>query len=409
MSRILFLSYDGITDPLGQSQVLPYLVGLSRSGYDITLISFEKPERFTKGRTAIEQLCNSNKIHWHPLTYSRKPPVLSTLKDLFLLRMHVHKLHRDCPFDALHCRSYITALIGQWMKRRFGVKWIFDMRGFWADERVDGKIWDLKNPVYRIVYLFFKTKEKQYLATADHIISLTHRAQSVLETWEIPSKRALPITVIPCCVDTTHFDPRSINDTDKKLLRHMLGIKSNTTVLSYVGSVDTWYMLPEMLHLFSRWLLQLPDSIFLFITPDPPQLIMNASSAIGISSNRIVIRSAIRSEMPLHISISDYSLFFIRPSFSKQASSPTKLGELMAMGVPVICNGGVGDVAEFVQDSSVGCVVDLFNELEYDRVIAEAIQTTFDKTRIREAAVAQFSLDSGVRQYASVYEQLIQL
>ena len=38
--RALFLSYDGMTDPLGPSQVLPYLVGLAARGHRITLISF---------------------------------------------------------------------------------------------------------------------------------------------------------------------------------------------------------------------------------------------------------------------------------------------------------------------------------------------------------------------------------
>ena len=27
--KVVFLSYDGITDPLGQSQILPYLFGIS--------------------------------------------------------------------------------------------------------------------------------------------------------------------------------------------------------------------------------------------------------------------------------------------------------------------------------------------------------------------------------------------
>ena len=40
-ANILYLSYDGMTDPLGQSQVLPYLAGLSKKGFRFHLISFE--------------------------------------------------------------------------------------------------------------------------------------------------------------------------------------------------------------------------------------------------------------------------------------------------------------------------------------------------------------------------------
>ena len=31
-SRVLYISYDGMTDALGQSQVLPYLCGLAQRG-----------------------------------------------------------------------------------------------------------------------------------------------------------------------------------------------------------------------------------------------------------------------------------------------------------------------------------------------------------------------------------------
>ena len=42
-TRVLYLSYDGALEPLGQSQVVPYLVGLAARGAAITLVSFEKP------------------------------------------------------------------------------------------------------------------------------------------------------------------------------------------------------------------------------------------------------------------------------------------------------------------------------------------------------------------------------
>ena len=53
-------------------------------------------------------------------------------------------LHREKHFQLVHCRSYISALVGLKLKQQKGVKLLFDMRGFWADERVEGKIWNLK-------------------------------------------------------------------------------------------------------------------------------------------------------------------------------------------------------------------------------------------------------------------------
>ena len=58
LRKILYISYDGMTDPLGQSQVLPYLVGLTKKGCQFHLISFEKQERFEKFESTIRQICS---------------------------------------------------------------------------------------------------------------------------------------------------------------------------------------------------------------------------------------------------------------------------------------------------------------------------------------------------------------
>ena len=58
------------------------------------------------------------------------------------------------------------------------------MRGFWADERVDGKLWDLKNPIYKWVYNYFKRKELQFLNNADYTVSLTFSGKEEMLKWE---------------------------------------------------------------------------------------------------------------------------------------------------------------------------------------------------------------------------------
>jgi hypothetical protein len=62
-------------------------------------------------------------------------------------------------------------MVGLEMKRSLGTKFLFDMRGFWADERVEGKIWSLSNPVLKVVYNFFKKKEKEFFQNAYFIVS----------------------------------------------------------------------------------------------------------------------------------------------------------------------------------------------------------------------------------------------
>lgn len=397
-----------MTDPLGQSQVLPYLVGLSKQGYQFTLISFEKEERIKNGKAGIEQICRENSIQWHPLLYTKKPPVLSTLKDIRALKRKITSLQSQSRFDLVHCRSYITALAGEWMKKKWGTKFVFDMRGFWADERVDGKIWNLKNPVFKLVFSYFKKKEKDFLSKADHIISLTHNAKEVIHSWKEVGNQPVPIQVIPCCVDLALFDPGAIQQTSIDQLKKELGIPSGAEVISYIGSVGTWYMLPEMLDFFKQWLIRKPGSIFLFVTNDNPDHILSAAAQSGIAAASIRIKPAARTEVPLFIAACDYSLFFIKPVFSKRASSPTKQGEIMAMGKPVICNSNVGDTDYVVKLYHSGVLVNDFSNTDYNKAIEEVTGNDhFNAITIREGARQFFSLEEGVRRYAEVYHTVL--
>src|SRR6187402_789170 len=120
--NILYISYDGMTDPLGQSQVLPYLIGLSKAGYNLHLLSCEKADAYKQNSAIINTICAENNINWHPINYTKKPPLLSTLFDIWQLKREARKIHLDFKIDIVHCRSYIPAMVGEWLKKKYGIK-----------------------------------------------------------------------------------------------------------------------------------------------------------------------------------------------------------------------------------------------------------------------------------------------
>jgi glycosyltransferase involved in cell wall biosynthesis len=404
--NILYLSYDGMTDPLGQSQVLPYLRELSKKGYVFHLISFEKADRFELFQDKIRQICDESGIIWHPLTYTKKPPVLSTLFDISRMRRTALKLHRQHTFSVVHCRSYLAALVGLRLKRTKGVSFLFDMRGFWADERIDGKIWDLKNRIFRTVYRYFKKKEQEFFKEADHIISLTHNGKQEITENICPSVPTEKITVIPCCADLKLFDPNQINPEFQKTLREKIGIAEGDRILGYIGSVGTWYMLDEMLELYKSLKKQDDNWRFLLVTGDNPEHILNTGKIHGIDRSDIFVQSCIHSEVPLYISLFELSVFFILPAYSKKASSPTKQGELMAMGIPLICNSGVGDTALVVKTYKSGVALESAKEFPLD--LTQLVEASFDRSQTMRGAKEFYGLEAGVERYAKVYSLLIQ-
>ncbi len=405
--EVAFLSYDGMTDPLGQSQVLPYLTGLSKAGYRITLFSFEKAERYENVRPTIENICQEAGIDWRPMHYTKRPPVLSTVYDLLRLNNAVKRAHKEKNFALLHCRSYLTALIGKGMKRKHGTKFLFDMRGFWADERVEGGIWNIKNPLFNYIYQFFKKQERKFFTEADYTISLTYAGRDLLNTWTW-EKTPSPIEVIPCCVDTNLFHHENLNKDEIAIIRNRIQ-PNEAPLLIYVGAIGTWYMCKEMLDFFNVFLGKYPKAKLLFVTQENPAIIEQAALASGVSTAHVSICSAQRKEVPYYIAAADSSIFFIRPSFSKNASSPTKQGEIMAMGKSIICNSGVGDTAAVVDKWHAGWVCDAFNDEVYERIVAAYTwpNPSANSEEIRAGAISFYGLEEGIKRYTHVYQQIL--
>ncbi len=407
MTRVLYISYDGMTDPLGQSQVIPYLKGLSKLGYSFTLISFEKKDRYEKYKNEIASLLESHNIEWVPLSYTKSPPVISTLWDVWRMSREAFTLHALKNFKIVHCRSYISAIVGLRLKRKTGLKFLFDMRGFYADERVEGGIWNLKNPAFRLIYNFFKKKQLDFFSNADYPISLTNNGKKEIQSWKNIKNQSIPIEVIPCCADLDKFNRNNVNEEALQNLRNQMGLKSDTFVLSYLGSIGTWYMPDEMLDFFKVLIKKIPDARFLFVTGDDPNDIKSAARKKGIPVEQIIVASTKHAEVPLYLSLSSWSIFFIKPVFSKKASSPTKQGEIMGMSIPHICNKGVGDVGEIINDVKLGICLSSFNEESYDHAVNSILEKTTESAAIRNKACEQYSLENGVKKYNSVYQKIL--
>src|SRR5437588_13107503 len=134
--RVLYISYNGMLDPLGQSQVIPYLRQLSKKGARIILLSFERPRAFdSDGRARCEslrRLLTSENIEWHALRYHQKPSLPATVYDVLAGIRYAARLVRQDQIELVHARSHIPATIALALKRRFGVRIIFDLRGLMA-------------------------------------------------------------------------------------------------------------------------------------------------------------------------------------------------------------------------------------------------------------------------------------
>jgi len=396
-------------DPLGQSQVIPYLKELSKSGWRFTLLSYERAQAYTdEGQRRCRELANELKrfgIDWHYLRYHRRPSLPATAYDVIAGIRYASRLLTDTKVQLVHARSYIPAVIALGLKRRFGLKMIFDVRGLMAEEYIDVGHWREGSMAVRITKHF----EQRALRAADGIVVLTQRIWPIISEWEGLKGRTVPHEVIPCCADLQKF---KFSSEQRQGLRRKLDI-DDRFVFVYSGSIDGWYLTEKMADFFAVLLRQRPDALLLWLTQSNEARLRDLMRERGIGDHDYRIVASQPADVPGYLSASDAGLSFIKPCFSKLASSPTKYAEYLGCGLPLVINAGVGDSDALVTEHGAGVLVHEFNEGEYAKAVDHLMTESSElpdhrRQRMRLIAEKLFDLQVvGLPAYARLYEQVL--
>jgi glycosyltransferase involved in cell wall biosynthesis len=394
MKKVLYLSYDGMTDPLGQGQVLSYLSGLSTKGHQISLISFEKKDRFKQGREAIDKICAAASIDWHPLSYTKSPPLFSTLYDVNRMITKAGSLQQKKGFDIVHCRSYLPSLAGLPLKKKNGSRFIFDMRGFWIDEKSEGTGgWNPASPVYGNVIRYLRKKEKEFYAGSDCIVTLTHAAAKVIQK-EHPSF-AGKISVIPTCVNLDLFP--AFSEEKRMTVRQKLGIPNEAFVLLYSGGTGHNYDTAFLAKAFDHIKKHFETAWLLVLSKD------GVEDGHLKNGGNVTTVSVPYQQVSDYLMAGDLGVVNYANGSSVTGRSPTKLGEYWASGLPAISPAGIGDVEElFGKYKNSGWII-RNNELG---ALSPSLLKNTDRNLLRQYAIDYFGLPKGIESYDRIYNSL---
>lgn len=393
-ARVLYVSYDGALDPLGRSQVVPYVEGLAARGHRFHLMTFEKPLRWNdaSARGAMQERLARSEIRWHPLPYHKSPPVAGTAWDLAAGVRRATRIRAEHGLDLVHARSYPSTLIAHAMRSRHGTPYLFDMRGFYPEERVDGGLWAPAGPLFQVA----KRLEAMFLRDAGGVVTLTEASLPVLGGLMERSGSRAPVRVIPTSVDLERFAPAPA--------------RREEFTLAYFGSIGTWYLLDEMLVLGRAFLDAVPRGRLLFVVNSEGAEVAERARSAGIPQDRLEIRSVPHEEVPAAVSGAHATFFLIKPAPSKVSSAATKFGESLALGIPVLVNRGVGDSARVVEQEGVGAVVEAFHPAAYrdavERLMALAREPGV-AARCRAAAEGRYDLAKAVDAYDALYRAIL--
>jgi glycosyltransferase involved in cell wall biosynthesis len=394
--NVLYVSHDGVLDPLGRSQVVPYVEGLGALGHRFDLISYEKPGLFSSAteREAMAERLRQSNCMWHPLPYHRATTKASTIYDLARGLRLARRLVTTRAIDLVHARSYPPALIASRIRSRTAVPFLFDMRGFYADERADTGSCRRNGGVYRAL----KRLETTFLSQAAGVVTLTEASVPVLRRMLEQAGNDAPLEVIPTCVDLERFRPA--------------GVRPDAFTLAYTGSLGGQYMGDEMLAFAAATVQAVPGARLRLLVHNRSEADLRGGvRRAGVPEQRVELRSVPYEQMPGHLEDVSAMMAFIRPDPSKVASAPTKFSESMALGLPIAVTPGVGDLDRLVEGHGVGVVLRDLDVDGYRRAALALDQMARDEStakRCRALALERFDVRDAVAAYDRLYAAVTQ-
>lgn len=394
MTPTLYITRNGLLEPLGQSQVLAYLKGLSQD-YQITLVTFEKPEDManTQAMAKAKADCDAHGIDWRPKNFRRHPKLLAPAWSMFEMFWSALQSARRGDAQLIHARSYLPAAAAWAVNRLTGTPFIFDMRALWPEELITAGRLRRGSIIHKVLTRL----ETICLRDAAAVVSLTDAAVGYLRDQYPAELQGQRVAVIPTCADLQRFKP-----SGKPPSEHVYGCVG--TVLS------GWFLMDWLAALFNSAAQKDPEAQFEVVTRDDAETVRAALDIDGKLGDRLSIFPSASENVHEALQKQSTSVMFFTAGTSKLGSAPTRLGEALGCGVPVAANEGVGDVADIIRRYNVGVIVEDASKKAMATALNKLEALRSDPhlpSRCRTAAEEVFSLEAGTVAYRKLYAEIL--
>ena len=398
MPRVLYISYWGALEQLGQSLVVPAVKTLAQIGVELTLVTFEKPLDLAQAdeMQRVREMLAEDKIEWIPLKYHKDPKIPATVFDIGQGVARSMQKRLSKRFDIVHARTFPGGLIGLLVAPLIGAKFIYHNEGFYPDEQVDGGVWKKNSRPHLVA----KRLESLMYSRADGIIALSYRAKAIIEKLPEVARKKTPIIFVPSCVDLERFHlpttKPQFSDDEFKFV--------------YIGSVGNRYILNKIGSFMAAARKIHPNVTLQVYSKADTDLITRMLDEGGLGREAWTLEAVPYSEMPARLPNFQAGLFFLTEGISEHGCSPTKIGEYWATGLPVVTTPNVSDTDEIIRRERVGVVVERQDEESYLQTFGQLREILKDDElsgRCRQAAEVHYALTPACERQFELYTALV--
>jgi hypothetical protein len=368
---LVYATIDSLSEGVGRSQISPLLSLLSKADLKIKLISFEK----SSPSVELMNYFKSIGVDWDSQQFG-SGGFIGGLGRLNTLRRAIPKT------SLIHARSDIPA-VSALRSGQAPVLW--DVRSLWADQ----KIVIQKNLLNTTAYPLYRELEKAAARNSTGMSTLTSAVVPILEQ----RNKKLPLlrTVVPTAVNLEGF---KVN----------LNMPANLRAL-FSGTFNNYYDL-DLSRLFMEEIEKQVSVVIHWARPAESD-----RSQIGVGESKVFPSSQTRMAELIPSYSFGVSICKLDAGPSLAAAMPTKIGEFLACGRPMVVNKGLGDMDLFIEEFGAGVVLDGSSQNLRDGA-TKLINLVLDPEtpeRCRALAEKYFSMEKGASKYLKLYSQMLSL
>lgn len=336
---LVFPGLDVRIDEGARRRLNGFVDSYARAGYAVDVLAFIKGEVWPFGVAKKRKLNENARWILFPYILPISRNRLLTWLLVSYIRAVLGVVSRLKRYDIIQSET-IGVFFG--LCRRKGTVMVTDFHGDLYSEVVamkgiDGKNWFVK---------WMLNSQALSMKDSDHCICVSENLKNQLEA-NTGSKMG-GYTIISCGVDFERFSQAPPADAGIDL--------KDRIVVGYCGGLQKWQNIERIVAL-SKTLHEMDQRVFLMIyTNDRTDGIKVPLAGLGSGNYAVLPLSS--AQVPSYLKLLDAGFLLREDLVLNKVSSPTKICEYLAAGVPLVCTKYSGDYARSVTHDREGFVLD---------------------------------------------------